>query len=185
MEWKTFGNIYFPPVVDKPSAANEQLYTEGKKHYGRKAKLEISPFVSFAGKSIVEVYNHMEYCNKLGLLENRHLISMDISVEKYDNHKIHGNVLSFYGDIIVVEDNYVSSPDAPDYTKLSTDEQYRVTNWHYTETVWCSGSSPLHPTKYNIDVALIFYELMDNEIKHKEDFDITRIRVTLNKIIEK
>lgn len=183
MEWKTFGNVYLPPDANRRSAARLQLYAQGKKHYGKKAKLVISPFVSIAGKSVEEVSKKIDFCIKLGLFENRHLISTDISVEKYDNPNIWSNIINFYDNKIVIQDNYISGLHTPDYAKPYIDEDYKITNWYHTEAVWCGGSSP-QTTHSHISISMLFYELINNEMMHN-DFDIARIRVTFNKIIEK
>lgn len=213
MEWETYGNVFNSPVVDRPSATNEQLYTEGKKHYGEKKKLVISPFVSFANSGLnestdkirevadkIDSFLNIEYFNEWyglkNIFKNRHLISMDISVEVYEDRN---RVEDYTG-----EDNYISSLHMPDYMKSDNSREIdkqnidsllfpdfikpyekpkitKVTNWYHCESVWCSPYTPLTTFDY-IGLGMLFHTVV-----YRKFFpdDISRIRVTFNKIIEK
>lgn len=59
------------PDVKRPRLINKLLYRIGKRFYGTKAKLVISPFVSFTGKTKGEVCQYIEDYAKLGLFESK------------------------------------------------------------------------------------------------------------------
>lgn len=205
VKWKTHGNVYHTPEVNRPSATNEQLYIEGKKHYVKKAKLVILPFVSFAGKNLDKVRANIDkfttnvcFYERFGhknIFKDQYLISMDISVEVYDDW----NTVEDY----IKPDNYPSSLHKPDYMKMEMEtsptseeqkknyivEQFfllfiknneikltpkQTTNWYHCEAVWCSRYTPL-TTFDSIPLGTLFHTVILGKFNPE---DINRIRIT-------
>lgn len=121
---------------------------------------------------------------------------MDISVEVYENRN---TVEDYTG-----EDNYISSLHMPDYMKVDNSREIdkqnidsilfpdfiepyekpnttKVTNWYHCESVWCSPVTPLTTFDY-IHLGALFHNVVLRKFNSDE---ISRIRVTFNKIIEK
>lgn len=164
------------------------------------------PFVSFAGKDLNKVRDNIqkfttnvcfyELFGNVNIFKDRHLFSMDISVEVYEDR----NTVEDY----IKPDNYPSSLHMPDYMKEDTSptleelkkdynvEQFfsqfknngiklspkQTTNWYHCEAVWCSRHTPL-TTFDSIPLGILFHTVIFRKFKDEE---ISRIRVTFNKI---
>ena len=130
------------------------------------------------------------------IFKDQHLISMDISVEVYDDW----STMEDY----IKPDNYPSSLHMPDYMKDDTSptleelkkdynvEQFfsqlknneikltpkQTTNWYHCEALWCSRYTPL-TTFDSIPLGTLFHTVILGKFNPE---DINRIRVTFIKI---